>query len=222
MILIIVSEGWYLFLQCVCYSSYPFCLRAHGFLIDGWGDAHQQVPLIHVVGWCLDDVIARVTTYKRQKLLPWRSFFFFFPVVKCGQSLKQWNECVNLHKGKERHSRVLECLCLCMCVCVIVCRNACVLLKHFCSQSLLNSTWQSTASYVISGLCYTESWPTRSVDCKINGCYLQYMFLAAKSQRNIQGLCASVFPPPSVRHLKAVKSACRPDLFVSCGISHVV
>lgn len=149
-------------------------------------------------------------------------FFFFFPVVKCGQSLKQWNECVNLHKGKERHSRVLECLCLCMCVCVIVCRNACVLLKHFCSQSLLNSTWQSTASYVISGLCYTESWPTRSVDCKINGCYLQYMFLAAKSQRNIQGLCASVFPPPSVRLLKAVKSACRPDLFVSCGISHVV
>lgn len=125
MILIIVSEGWYLFLQCVCYSSYPFCLRAHGFLIDGWGDAHQQVPLIHVVGWCLDDVIARVTTYKRQKLLPWRSFFFFFPVVKCGQSLKQWNECVNLHKGKERHSRVLECLCLCMCVCDCVQKCVC-------------------------------------------------------------------------------------------------
>ena len=63
----------------------------------------------------LDDVIARVATYKRQKLLPWR--YFFFPVVKCGQSLKQWNECVNLHKGKERHSRVLGCFCLCICVC---------------------------------------------------------------------------------------------------------
>lgn len=52
-------------------------------------------------------------------------FFFFFPVVKCGQSLKQWNECVNLHKGKERHSRVLECLCLCMCVCDCVQKCVC-------------------------------------------------------------------------------------------------
>lgn len=96
--------------------------------------------------------------------------FFFFPAVKCGQGLKQWNERVNLHKSKERHSGVLECLCLYISVCVLVCLCA-EMHVGFRDPSLLPSlpcllVDGSTSSCVMSGLCYAESWPTQSVDWK--------------------------------------------------------
>lgn len=38
-----------------------FLYRGHrGFWLTGGGDAHQQVPLIHDVEWCLDDVITHI------------------------------------------------------------------------------------------------------------------------------------------------------------------
>lgn len=57
------------------------------------------------------------------EILFFLSFFLFFPVVKRGQRLKQQNECVNLHKGKEQHSTQLKHLWLrivyCACVCTL-------------------------------------------------------------------------------------------------------
>lgn len=175
-----------------------FCLRAHEVLIDGWGDTHQQVSLIHVVAWCLDDVITRFTSYKLQKLLPWRSFFFFFfPVVKCGQRLKQRNECVNLHKGKERHSILLERCCICMssfvCVCVQKCMCGFVTWTAFSPPVPHTHThpfpsWQSTASCVMSALCYAVlthavCWLER------NGCYLQYVLLGCQNSKGTSKVC---------------------------------
>lgn len=147
------------------------CLgRVGGTWVLDWRgerDAHQQAPLIYDVGWCLDDVIARVTTSKLQKLLPWRSLSLFFsPAVKCGQGLKQWNERVNLHKSKERHSGVLECLCLYISVCVLVCLCAEMHVGFWDPSLPCLLVDGSTSSCVMSGLCYAESWPTQSVDWK--------------------------------------------------------
>lgn len=174
----------------------------------GGGAANQQVPLIRDVGWCLDDVITHVTTSKLQKLLPWRSFplsFFFlslflFPpkpwnTVRAQSSEASVSTCMKAKSG------AVEYLCPYVSVCMYIPHPH---LSQLTVHKQLWNVWFMLCGVLTSTVCWLE----------INGCYLQYLLSGC-----LNSACCSPLPTSSVRLLKAVKSACRPDVFVSQGIS---
>lgn len=92
-------------------STWRFDWRVRGYTSAGISDPHCWM----MSEWCHR---TRYNLNTAEAVAMEMGFFSFPPpVVKCGQRLKQRNECVNLHKGKERCSRLLERLCLWVCVC---------------------------------------------------------------------------------------------------------
>lgn len=138
--------------------------------------------------------------------------FFFFSVktVKCGQRLKQHNKCTSLHKGQ--YSIQSEHLIFEYSLCVFECRNTCApfhdaafnsLFLH--SKTHLCNVWFMQCGVLTYTFCCLE----------IKECYLCVTLLLKLSNNEVCVWCFLC----QRGLLKAVKSACRPDAFVSCGIN---